>query len=98
MHVHVCESVRSLEAIQLFLRKAPAGCYIREPTNTACQQRHSKLKEVLLQSLVQNEIVKYRFTHGSQKTAKVLDSVIEIVHGCFMEKGDSILSTFGGKH
>ena len=31
---------------------------------------------------------------GGQETAKELNSRIEIVHGCFMERGDSILSVF----
>ena len=49
-----------------------------------------RLKEVLLQSVEQTEIVKYRLTCGGQKAAKVLDSDIEIVHGWFTERGDSI--------
>ena len=34
---------------------------------------------------------------GSQETAKEFDSGIEMVHGCFTEGGDSILSVFGGE-
>ena len=34
---------------------------------------------------------------GGQETAKELESEIEIVHGCFMEGGDSILSVFDGE-
>ena len=32
-----------------------------------------------------------------QETAKELDSGIEIVLGCFTERGDSILSIFSGE-
>ena len=32
-----------------------------------------------------------------QETAKELDSGIEIVHECFAERGDSILSVFSGE-
>ena len=31
------------------------------------------------------------------ETAKDLDSGIKIVHGCFMERGNSILIVFGGE-
>ena len=54
-----CESGRSPEAVPtqlknvLFLCKATAGRYIRDPTNTASKSASSKLKEVLLQSVVQ---------------------------------------------
>ena len=32
-----------------------------------------------------------------QETTEELDSGIEIVHGCFIERGDSILSVFGSE-
>ena len=34
---------------------------------------------------------------GSQETTKELESGIEIVHGYFKERGDSILSVFGSE-
>ena len=34
---------------------------------------------------------------GGQETAKELESGIEIVHGWFTERGDSVLSIFGGE-
>ena len=37
----------------LFLRKATAGRYIRDPTNTTSKSASSRLKEALLQSVVQ---------------------------------------------
>ena len=35
--------------------------------------------------------------HGGQDTTKELESGIEIVHGCFMERGDPTLSVFGSE-
>ena len=37
----------------LFFCKATAGCYIRDPTNTASKSASSRLKKALLQSVVQ---------------------------------------------
>ena len=37
----------------LFLCKAIAGCYIKDPTNTASKRASSRLKEALLQSMIQ---------------------------------------------
>ena len=57
--VCVCESGRSPDAIRprlkkvLFLCRATAGRYIREPTSTASKGASSRLKGVLLQSVVQ---------------------------------------------
>ena len=58
-----------------------------------CQRSYStRLKEVLLQSVEQTEIVKYRLTCGGQKTAMQSAQLadIEIVHGWFTERSDSI--------
>ena len=70
--------------------KAKAGHYTRKPINAISNSTRSRLKEVPLQSVEQNEIMKYAYVR-LPRDCKELDTGIEIVHGCFMERGDSSL-------
>ena len=72
------------------------------PINTASKGTTSRLKEARLQSVVQKRYRKVAIgiiTCGGYETyaAKEPDLGIEIVHGCFTKRGNSILSVFGGK-
>ena len=64
--------------------------YISELINSTSNGTSSKLKEAHIGGT--NEIVKYVYMCGSHKTAKELDSGFEIIHQCFTERGNSILS------
>ena len=82
------------ESGSLFFCKATAGRYIRDPTNTISKSANSRLKEVLLQSVVHKLDREVRLTYGGQETAKELELGVEIVRRWFKERGDSILKVF----
>ena len=92
------EAIRPQLKTDFFLRKATAGCYIMEPTSTTSKGASSRLKKALLQSVVQKlDCEVGRVTRDGQETAKELESGLEIVHRCFTERGNSILSVFSGE-
>ena len=99
LHLFVCVYEREVTGSHstvtqtiLFLCKATAGRYIMEPTSTASKSASSRLKESLLRRVVQ----KLDREVGLRVAASRL-SRIEIVHGWFTEKHDSILGVFGSE-
>ena len=63
---------------------------VHRHASKGANSRLLRLKKALLQFVEQKHLEVS--VHGGQETAKGLDSGIEIVHGCFTERGDSIKS------
>ena len=69
-----------------------------EPTSTASKDTSSRLKEALLQSMVQKLNREVGLRVAARRLPKSSSRELRfMIHGCFMERGDSILSVFGSE-